>query len=227
MVMSATATKLYSGQDLELHSGAGGSIVGSWDGATGTITAGHLLALTDGTFDIGNNAANTWRDLWLSRNADIDGTINVQGQGTFQANVDFGAGIDVTGSITVTEFVDTVDVAGHSHAVSGSTANTTPGLTGKTDNWATYGSPSYVTAIKDADGNDVYLMTDITIGYGYVRVATDSSGTGAAWVAYTREYGRMTHMPHTHNLTGGVADGACAEHLHAAGTLATGVPVNP
>lgn len=36
MVMSATATMLYSGQDLELHSGAGGSLVASIDGATGS-----------------------------------------------------------------------------------------------------------------------------------------------------------------------------------------------
>uniref|UniRef100_A0A6H1ZC31 Uncharacterized protein n=2 Tax=viral metagenome TaxID=1070528 RepID=A0A6H1ZC31_9ZZZZ len=37
MVMSVTATMLYSGQDLEVHSGAGGSLVASIDGATGRI----------------------------------------------------------------------------------------------------------------------------------------------------------------------------------------------
>ena len=66
----------------------------------------------------------------------------------------------------------------------------TPSLTGKTDNWAVYGSTGYSTQVATSGGSAIYLKDDSfnTIG-----------GAG-----YTAAY--VPTRPHTHNLSGGVAD---------------------
>lgn len=133
------------------------SVLGNF---SGTVTTGALLPHTTATLDIGVTGTR-YRDLFLSRNADIDGTLNVQGQGTFQANVDFGAGIDVTGNITVTGLVDTVDVAGHTH--------TTPDDVYETDNY----TPTLNAQIVSTNSGTTNLLV-----WSYV----EGAGTGsAAW----------------------------------------------
>ena len=183
------------------------SVLGNY---SGTLTTAALLAAAHNTWDIGVTGTR-YRDGWFSRNVDIDGTLNVQGQGTFQANVDFAAGIDVTGNITVTGLVDTVDVAGHTHDVTGATAATQPALSGKTDNWLGYGSETWTSSIRTSAGTAKYI-----------RTATSAAGADAIW-----EYMFVTSTPHGHALSGGDATAAVESHTHADGTLATGTFVNP
>ncbi len=67
MVMSAAITQLWSGQDLELHSGAGGTLVASIDGATGLIDTaiGYTVATAAANRHvlIGDGAKGVFRAL--------------------------------------------------------------------------------------------------------------------------------------------------------------------
>jgi len=75
----------------------------------GTLTAGsvgsNLTPSANNTYDLAVIASgNRWRDLALSRNADIDGTLNVQGSAIFQADMynTQGAFIKDTGGTSTT-----------------------------------------------------------------------------------------------------------------------------
>jgi hypothetical protein len=58
-------------------------------GSTGTIeVGGHLIWTTDATYDLGASGATRPRDLYLSRNAVIGGTLGVTGNVTLTAQLD-------------------------------------------------------------------------------------------------------------------------------------------
>jgi hypothetical protein len=65
----------------------------------GTANAGNLI-FTDATYDIGASGATRPRDLFLSRNATIGGTLGVTGIATFTATPVFSSNATVTGRVT-------------------------------------------------------------------------------------------------------------------------------
>jgi len=77
----------------------------------------------DSDFSI-ENADGTWR-VKDRTNALIRFSINSAGTGNFTGNLDVGAGVDVTGNITVTGTVDGVDLQTLNTAVSANTAKVT------------------------------------------------------------------------------------------------------
>jgi hypothetical protein len=66
-------------------------------GSTLIVTKGTLQPASNGGDDLGATETR-YANLWLSANADIDGTLNVQGLADFQAKVHAYAGLEVTGS---------------------------------------------------------------------------------------------------------------------------------
>lgn len=60
----------------------------------------HLIPAASATYDVGSSSKK-WRDLYLSRNATIGGTLGVTGAATFSSTVTTGA-LLVTGAITAT-----------------------------------------------------------------------------------------------------------------------------
>ena len=71
-----------------------GNAVGDTITVTGTLTSN--LIFTDATYDIGASGATRPRDLFLSRNATIGGTLGVTGAATLSST------LSVTGAITAT-----------------------------------------------------------------------------------------------------------------------------
>lgn len=80
-----------------------------WEEAYDEITAMQTALLTDGlahivkpsadsTYDLGVSGTG-WRDLFVSRNATIGGTLGVTGVATFDAQPVFSAGIDFAGQL--------------------------------------------------------------------------------------------------------------------------------
>ena len=67
------------------------TISGSW-------TFGSNLLFTDATYDIGASGATRPRDLFLSRNATLGGTLGVTGVATFTAQSVHNAGISIAGA---------------------------------------------------------------------------------------------------------------------------------
>ncbi len=65
-------------------------VIGAFLPITGGTLTGNLL-FTDATYDIGASGATRPRDLFLSRNAVIGGTINVTGHTTFEGVTSTGA----------------------------------------------------------------------------------------------------------------------------------------
>lgn len=51
------------------------------------LSSGHMVAPTDSVYDIGQSGSQRWRDLWLSRNASVLGTLNVSGISHFGAMI--------------------------------------------------------------------------------------------------------------------------------------------
>lgn len=68
----------------------------------------HDLLFTDNTYDIGKNGATRPRDLWLSRNARINGGLTVDGAGSFANSV------DVTGALAMASASSSVKVGASS-----------------------------------------------------------------------------------------------------------------
>jgi len=195
------------------------SVLGNF---SGDVTTGALIPTASGK-DIATSG-NRYRNLYLSGVADFDSTLNVQGQGTFQANVDFGAGIDVTGNITVTGQVDGVDISAfktaydaHKHTISGNTGNTIANLTGDTTGAVLHGSVDY-------NGNPLRISASGAVLYmdGTGHLTTSSGGNTPISIG--------AHGHH-HVLTGTqghvtlyTATCTTVSHLHASGTLVNGTP---
>jgi len=179
-----------------LYVGDGGNYISS--GAT------QFLFVTDNTYVVITAAAGSaiWGNDYFYRSGG-GGYIGVS---TARWANGYYSALDVDGNITVTGNVDGVDLGAfktaydaHVHVVGTSevaTSNTQPTLSGKTDNWAVYGSISYSLAAATSGGAALYY--DAT---GHVN----TSG-GAPIKVPTR--------PHTHNLIGGVADAAVSAHGH-------------
>ena len=80
--------------------------------------AGHFIATTDNSWDIGTSGATRPRDLYLARNSTIGGTETVTGLATLNGGLTVNGTVTLpTGSITSTHILDgtiaTADVAAH------------------------------------------------------------------------------------------------------------------
>lgn len=126
---------------------------------TGAITSN--LIFTDATYDIGASGATRPRDLFLSRNAVVGGTLAVTGVATFSATPVFSGGL---GAISVTTLTATgnVDFAG-------------------LDVTASNGSATFTSSIALASGYSVRLVnTHATdpVGLFMNYAGTDPNGVG-------------------------------------------------
>lgn len=102
-VLGSSASFTFDGSTLALGAGIGLTVGGSvtlGDAAADTLTlAGTIvsdLLFTDATFDIGKSGATRPRDLFLSRNATVGGTLGVTGVATFTAQSVHSAGVDLS-----------------------------------------------------------------------------------------------------------------------------------
>lgn len=75
-------------------------------GITGTLTTHDLLAAANATYDLGVTGTR-YRDLWLSRNAAIGGTLGVTGAATLSSTLDVTSTLTVSGTTTTHGIVPT------------------------------------------------------------------------------------------------------------------------
>lgn len=168
------------------------SVLGNF---SGTLTTAALVPQSSAAYDIGTSSVR-YRDLFLSRNADIDGSLDVLN------NIAVGGTVD---GVDISAFKAAYDA--HTHTISGNTADTTPTIGGRTGTWTTYGTPWYggVFRIGGSTNYQIYAKVD---------------GGAAGWYSDLE----IKQYKHYHVASGDGYALTCSAHHHAAGTLATAVP---
>jgi hypothetical protein len=123
-----------------------------------------LLPLQDNTYDIGSGSLR-WRDLFLSRNGQIGGTLSVAGSATL------GSTLSVAGSATLGSTLDVAGMTTFAHSVAirpaasaGDVASLVVSQTGASNPTAD------IFAVQNADGSSKFLWVDAS---GVVHIAGD------------------------------------------------------
>jgi hypothetical protein len=145
----------------------GSTVLG--DAQSDTITLNgrfntSLLPASDNTYDIGSGSLR-WRDLFLSRNGQIGGTLSVAG------SVTLGSTLSVAGSATLGSTLDVAGMTTFAHSVAirpaasaGDVASLVVSQTGASNPTAD------IFAVQNADGSRKFLWVDAG---GVVHIAGD------------------------------------------------------
>lgn len=175
----------------------------------GSANSGNLL-FTDATYDIGQSGATRPRDLFLSRNAVIGGTLAVTGAGTFASTLDATGNFNVnTNKFSVVAASGNTTVAG-TLAVTGTSAftgavafsgiqtaaaqlragvhhNTTQSLTNNTETAVVFNTEDYDVGAMHDTGSNTSRFTVPTGGDGlYLLTAAIHFSANATGRRYAR-----------------------------------------
>jgi hypothetical protein len=155
----------------------GNTVLG--DAPSDTITLNgrfntSLLPASDNTYDIGSGSLR-WRDLFLSRNGQIGGTLSVAGSVTLNST------LSVAGSATLGSTLDVAGVTTFAHSVAirpaasaGDVASLVVSQTGASNPTAD------IFAVQNADGSRKFLWVDAG---GVVHIAGNQQGGGSQTIA--------------------------------------------
>ena len=148
----------------------------------GATFAGHLIA-TDATYDIGASGATRFRDLFLSRNAVVDGTLGVTGVATLTAQAVFTGGyqtgavssyINDTSNATMTTGLTINQAAADDEILAFKSSDVAHGVTGlgETDTWGLF---------KKTSGTDggmtIRTFTEVTQSFQMQGIYTTDTAT--------------------------------------------------
>ncbi len=168
-------------------------------------SAGHLLAVTDASFDIGASGATRPRDLFLSRNIVAGGGVSgvTDNGGNFGVRVRARASDDI---FSVLEFTNNAGTSRYA-AINGVSTPEMRFIVGALDTWRINSSGHFVAGVDatydiGASGatrpRDLYLSGNATAG-GWVRASAASAGAAST-----------TTIGNTTATTVGAAGGASA-----------------
>ena len=190
-VFGTVGARLILAANAELHSGTA-----------------NVELYADNRINIRPNNALAWR--FLSAGDFVpNGTCSYDiGNGSNRVDVLWVCSINISGNITTTGLVDGVDIANHTHDVTGNSGNTAPGINGNSANYTPAANAVCVDAAAPVGGGNPLNV------WAY-RPGLEGPGAAAWWGIFARG-GTHGHAVGTYTVD---------NHNHDDGTYATGVPL--